>query len=484
MLFNSFGFGIFLVLVFLIYWFVVNKNLKLQNAFILIASYIFYGWWDWRFLILIAFTSIASYYSGILLERSDRSEKRRKLISATNIVINLLILGFFKYFNFFGESFAELFRCFGYEMNFVTLKIILPVGISFYTFQALSYTIDVYRRKVKPTKDPVAFMAYISFFPLLVAGPIERATNLLPQFYVKRQFDYASAVNGARQILWGFFKKILVADNCAAVANDIFNNYETFGGLTLLLGALMFTFQIYCDFSGYSDIAIGTARLFGFNAMKNFNYPYFSRDIAEFWRRWHISLTTWFRDYIYIPLGGSRGTKWMSFRNTLIVFLVSGFWHGANWTFLAWGLYHALLFLPLLLSGQNRKFVGNIVAENRSFPSLKEISQMLITFLLVVLGWIIFRSDSIADAFEYIKRLFTFSSWNNLEISLLSNFIYGLFGVVILLIFEWSNRKMDFGLDFRETKLPKIARISIYLVIALLIFYFGGDGQAFIYFQF
>lgn len=361
------------------------KPLKWQNFFIVAVSYVFYGWWDWRFLVLIAITSFCSYASGLLLERFEGRRDRQKWVSASNIVLNLLILCAFKYYNFFGENLAALLGNFGIRLDWVTADILLPVGVSFYTFQALSYTIDVYQHKIKPTHDMVAFFAFISFFPQLVAGPIERATNLLPQFLSSRTFNYEKAVDGMRQILWGLFKKMVVADNCATAVNLIFNEYQSLDGFNLFLGAIFFTFQIYGDFSGYSDIAIGTARLFGINLMRNFNFPYFSRDIAEFWRRWYISLTTWFRDYIYIPLGGSRCGKWKAARNTLIIFLVSGFWHGANWTFVCWGAFHALLFLPLLLLGKNRKYTG-MVAERKLLPNVKETCQMLLTFLLVVIG--------------------------------------------------------------------------------------------------
>lgn len=384
MLFNSFEFLIFLPIVFLLYWFVFKK-LKIQNILVVTVSYLFYGWWDWRFLILIAFTTLCSYASGILLERHEGHRYIQRWISAANIVLNLTILCLFKYFNFFSENLAYLFRWFGLELDWVTIDILLPVGISFYTFQALSYTIDVYRHKIKPTHDIISFFAFISFFPQLVAGPIERATDLLPQFEKPRSFDYTAAVDGMRQILWGLFKKIGVADTCAMAVNEIFANYETLNSLNLAWGAFLFSFQIYGDFSGYSDIAIGIAKLFGISLRRNFNYPYFSRDIAEFWRRWHISLTTWFRDYIYIPLGGSRCSKWKSFRNTMIIFLVSGLWHGANWTFICWGTFHALLFLPLLLMKKNRKY-RDTVAENRILPSFKEIGQITITFLLVMMA--------------------------------------------------------------------------------------------------
>ena len=326
MLFNSLDFAIFLPIVFVLYWFVSNRNLQLQNSLIIAASLLFYGWWDWRFLSLILFSTLVDFNIGKRL-KLEQNKGRRKVLLWTSIVVNLGLLVFFKYYNFFVDNFIAAFSLFGQPIQGNTLNIILPVGISFYTFQTLSYTIDVYRKNLEPTQDIVAFTAFVCFFPQLVAGPIERATNLLPQFYKKRTFEYEKAVDGMRQILWGLFKKVVIADNCAEYANLIFNNYQDYSGSTLLLGAIFFTFQIYGDFSGYSDIAIGTSRLFGFNLMQNFATPYFSRDIAEFWRRWHISLSTWFRDYLYIPLGGSKGGTWMKVRNTFIIFLISGFWH-------------------------------------------------------------------------------------------------------------------------------------------------------------
>ena len=348
MLFNSIEFAFFLPIVFILYWFVFNKKLKTQNILLLVSSYVFYGWWDWRFLFLILFSSFIDFVLGIKLSKSE-SKLNRKLLLLTSVAVNIGFLGFFKYYNFFAESFANAFTFFGQSINPERLNIILPVGISFYTFQTLSYTIDVYKNKLKPTTNVISFFAFVSFFPQLVAGPIERATNLLPQFYKKRTFKYVAAVDGMRQILLGLFKKIVIADNCATLVNTIFDNPENFSGSTLFVGAVLFAFQIYGDFSGYSDIAIGTARLFGFNLMKNFALPYFSRDIAEFWRRWHISLSTWFRDYVYIPLGGSRGSLSLQIRNIFIIFIVSGFWHGANWTFIVWGALHALFYIPLML---------------------------------------------------------------------------------------------------------------------------------------
>ena len=405
MLFNSLDFAVFLPIVFVLYWFVTKHNLKLQNALIVAASYVFYGWWDWRFLSLIIFSTFLDYSIGRRL-KNEENQKIRKTLLWTSIIVNLGFLGFFKYYNFFLDNFIAAFSFFGQEIQANSLNIILPVGISFYTFQTLSYTIDVYKKKLEPTEDLVAFSAFVCFFPQLVAGPIERATNLLPQFYQKRTFEYEKAVDGMRQILWGLFKKVVIADNCAEYANLIFNNYQDYNGSTLLLGAIFFTFQIYGDFSGYSDIAIGTSRLFGFNLMQNFATPYFSRDIAEFWRRWHISLSTWFRDYLYIPLGGSRGGTWMKVRNTFIIFLISGFWHGANWTFIVWGGLNALYFLPLLLLKRNRTNLG-VVAEGRMLPNLRELWQMGTTFLLTVLAWVFFRSDSLAQAFEIIYSIIT-----------------------------------------------------------------------------
>ena len=476
MLFNSIQFAVFLPLVFLLYWFVFDRlisgskhQLRLQNAFIVVASYVFYGWWDWRFLLLIVLTSFCSWGSGLLIRKS-------KAWMWLNIILNLGILAVFKYYDFFVAEFARLFH---FSTDGLLLKVILPVGISFYTFQALSYSIDVYRKKTEPTKDIVAFFAFISFFPQLVAGPIERATNLLPQFQKRREFDYDTAVDGLRQILWGLFKKIVVADNCAVYVDQVFSNYSNESGSTLLLAAIFFTFQIYGDFSGYSDMAIGTAKLFGIKLMRNFNVPYFSRDIAEFWRRWHISLTTWFRDYVYIPLGGSRVSKAKVIRNTFIIFLVSGFWHGANWTFIAWGAYHAVLFLPLILTGKNRKFT-NQVADGRILPTLKETGQMLLTFFLAMVGWIIFRAESIRMAWEYVcgicnRSLFTIPETKGYT-------ALGL-NIVLLIVVEWVLRDKAFALDLSSIKRGYL-RWAVYLVVLFFLFAFGGHATNFIYFQF
>lgn len=477
MLFNSLEFAIFLPVVFTLYWFIFKKNLRLQNLLIVCASYLFYGWWDWRFLTLIIFSTLVDFTIGVLLKKEKKSVKR-KIYLWTSIIINLGFLGFFKYYNFFIESFTDAFSLFGYEIKPNTLNIILPVGISFYTFQTLSYTIDVYKKKLEPTSNFIAFAAFVSFFPQLVAGPIERATNLLPQFYNSRKFDYSQAVLGLRQILWGLFKKVIIADNCAKYANIIFNDYSNYDSGTLLLGALFFTFQIYGDFSGYSDIAIGTSRLFGFNLMQNFAFPYFSRDMAEFWRRWHISLSTWFRDYLYIPLGGSKGGMKMKIRNTFIIFLVSGFWHGANWTFIFWGLLNALYFLPLLLQNKNRVNT-NIVAENSWLPNLKETMQMLVTFSLTVLAWIFFRADSLTHAFAYISHLLSHET-NTVSLSIPKEIPYL---IILFLFIEWLGRKSKFAIE-KLPIIPKYVRWLFYLGLILLLFLYAGQEQEFIYFQF
>ena len=478
MLFNSIDFAIFLPIVFLLYWFVANKNLKLQNLLIVISSYVFYGWWDWRFLSLILFSTIVDFLVGLMLSKEENETKRKALLW-TSILVNLGFLGFFKYYNFFIENFTTAFSFFGNEIQPNSLNIILPVGISFYTFQTLSYTIDVYRKKLEPTKDFIAFSAFVSFFPQLVAGPIERATNLLPQFYKKRTFNYSKAVDGMRQILWGLFKKVVIADTCAESANAIFNNSDNFSGSTLVLGALYFTFQIYGDFSGYSDIAIGTSRLFGFDLKRNFAFPYFSRDIAEFWRRWHISLSTWFRDYLYIPLGGSRGGKWMNIRNIFIIFIVSGFWHGANWTFIVWGGLNALYFLPLLIFNKNRQHL-DIVAKGKNLPTFKEFFQILITFGLTVFAWIFFRAENIGHAFNYISEIFSTSL---ISMPGFKNPIT-IFLVFIFIIIEWIGREQEFALEKFALNWNKYLRWFFYYVLAMFIILFIGQKQEFIYFQF
>ncbi len=482
MLFHSIDFAIFVPVVFVLYWFVTNKSLKAQNWLIVVASYVFYGWWDYRFLSLIFFTTLLDYIVGIGLSKAEKPI-HRKLLLATSMTINLGMLGFYKYFNFFIDNFITAFTFLGMPIQANTLDIILPVGISFYTFQTLSYVIDVYRRQLEPTKNLAAFIAFVTFFPQLVAGPIERATNLLPQFYKHRTFDYGKAVDGMRQILWGLFKKIVIADNCADFANKIFGNYDDLNGSTLVFGAIFFTFQIYCDFSGYSDIAIGTARLFGFDLMRNFSFPYFSRDIAEFWRRWHISLSTWFRDYVYIPLGGSKGGTWMKVRNTFIIFLLSGFWHGANWTFIAWGALNAMYFLPLLLTQNNRANL-DIVAQGKNVPSFREFSSMLVTFGLTVFAWIFFRADNMGHAMGYISGIFSASLFKLPNFTTVGLVATTNMFLVLFVLLEWFGRQDEYAIEKLGLKWKRPFRHAFYYALIAAIVWFGGKEQEFIYFQF
>lgn len=477
MFFNSIEYLLFLPICFFIYWFVVNRNLKLQNVFVLIISYIFYGWWDWRFLSLIALSTIVDYSVGLYLEKSS-SSSRRKALLITSLVVNLGLLGFFKYYNFFVESFITAFSGLGIELAPSTLKIILPVGISFYTFQTLSYTIDVYRGNLKPSKNLINFAAYVAFFPQLVAGPIERATNLLPQFSRKRTFNEEKAISGLYLILWGLFQKVVIADSCATYVNAIFGEYEALNAMSLFMGAFYFAFQIYGDFAGYSNIAIGTARLFGFDLMRNFNYPYFSRNIAEFWRRWHISLSTWFRDYVYIPLGGSRGSRMHQLRNVFIIFLVSGFWHGANWTFVVWGALHALFFLLVLLTNTNRNHLDQ-VASQRLLPSIKESLQMVFTFVLILVAWVFFRAETVSEAFLYLKRLVTNLKFSIEYISIERYNVEMLLIIGIFIGIEWFHRRYEHPFVGRF-KWMKI--ITIILLLLTLGVY--SNHQDFIYFQF
>lgn len=482
MLFNSIDFAIFLPIVFALYWFVVNKNLRLQNILIVVASYIFYGWWDWRFLGLILVSTLVDYFVGVGLLNQDNKIKRKALLWIS-IVVNLGLLGFFKYYNFFQDSFVTAFTFFGGEIKSNSLNIILPVGISFYTFQTMSYSIDAYRRQLTPTKDFIIFAAYVTFFPQLVAGPIERAKDLLPQFEKKRTFDYTNAVDGLRQILWGLFKKIVIADNCAEFANLFFNNSADYGGSVLVLGALFFTFQIYGDFSGYSDIAIGTSRLFGINLMQNFNYPYFARDIAEFWRRWHISLTTWLRDYLYIPLGGSRGGTSMKIRNTFVIFILSGLWHGANWTFVVYGLLNAIYFLPLLLAGINRNHI-DIVARGKNFPTVKEFVAMTVTFWLVVLTRIFFRANDIEHAFDILAEVFSLSLFTVPEFNGKMEALTTILLVLIFMLIEWYGRDQPYALAKIGHTWKRPLRHAMYYALIISLFWLGGEQQQFVYFQF
>jgi D-alanyl-lipoteichoic acid acyltransferase DltB (MBOAT superfamily) len=481
--FNSIDFAIFLPLVFGLYWWIGSQRVNRQNELIVLASYVFYGWWDWRCLALILLSSLVDYAVGRGLGATEDPRRRRWLLGIS-LVVNLGLLATFKYYGFFIESLVAAFSLFGLPLEGQSLGLVLPVGISFYTFQTLSYAIDVYQGRLRPTRDLVAFLAFVSFFPQLVAGPIERASHLLPQFHQARHVSYQSALNGCQQILWGLFKKMVIADNCALIVNQTFSPTADDTGSTLVLGAVMFSFQIYGDFSGYSDIAIGTARLFGFSLKQNFAFPYFSRDVAEFWRRWHISLSSWFRDYVYIPLGGSRGSRGRRIRNTVVVFLLSGFWHGANWTFIVWGGLHALLFLPLLLRNRTRQH-PEIVAVGRKLPSWREAAQMLLTFTLISFAWIFFRADDLGHAIDYFTRMASGSLWA-------LPYVFGvgtrkallIFGLVsFFLIVEWLGRRQPYAIAALITW-PTPWSWLAYYVLVMLIFLFAAQEQAFIYFQF
>lgn len=477
MLFNSVSYAIFLPVVFMLYWFFFKKNYRWQNILFLIASLYFYACWDWRFLFLLMFSILLDYFSSIQIENC-KSKKQATFWLIISIGINLGFLGFFKYYNFFVESFADLLRSFGFQPNIWTLKVILPVGISFYTFHGLSYIIDVYKKRIQAEKNFVDYALFVSYFPLLVAGPIERATHLLPQLKKPRFFNYEKAADGMRQILWGLFKKMVIADNCAPIVNEIFSNYEQEPASRLVLGAVLFAFQIYGDFSGYSDIALGTSRLFGIELLRNFAYPYFSRDIAEFWRRWHISLSSWFRDYLYIPLGGSKGGMWMKIRNTFAIFLVSGFWHGANWTFIIWGVLNALFFLPLLIRNKNRHNL-EVVAMGKLIPSSRDIFSIVLTFTLTCLAWIFFRAETVKDAFMYIERIFSDSIIGIPEQRPLKEFTF----VLLMLVIEWINRTQEHGLEVKRYS-PWIRRMLYIIVVFAILRYANFGNNEFIYFQF
>jgi len=459
----------------------MNKSYKLQNILLLVASYFFYACWDWRFLFLLIFSTVLDYYTGIKMSDA-KNKSNKKFWFLLSISVNLGFLGVFKYYNFFADSFADAIANFGLHVNPWTLKVILPVGISFYTFHGLSYVIDIYKDRIKAEKNFLDYSVFVCFFPLLVAGPIERATHLLPQIQRNRKFDYNRAVDGLRQILWGLFKKVVIADNCAYFANIIFDNSAHYSGSTLVLGALFFTFQIYGDFSGYSDIALGTARLFGIDLLKNFSFPYFSRDIAEFWRRWHISLSTWFRDYLYIPLGGSKGGTWMKVRNTFIIFLVSGFWHGANWTFVIWGLLNAIYIMPSIIFNTNRTNL-DIVASGKYLPSLKEFLQIITTFTLTVFAWIFFRSENVPNALTFINHIFSKTLFKIPNTKGLDNIGIITFILVIFILIEWFGRENNYAIEKMFLKSKWLRYIFYYLIILLIIF-LTGKSQEFIYFQF
>lgn len=473
MLFPSFAFLVFLPLVFLLYWYVFSRSLRLQNAFVLLASYVFYGWWDWRFLGLLFISSCGDMLIGLAIEGA-REDRNRRWWLVLSLIVNLGLLATFKYFNFFRDGLVDILSTVGMTADLPTLHLLLPVGISFYTFQSLSYTIDVHRGRITATRDPIEFLAFVSFFPQLVAGPIERATHMLPQFQMPRVFRMGSARDGLRQMLWGFFKKMVIADGCAPLVDEIFDApVSTSSGFTLFFGAFFFAFQIYGDFSGYSDIAIGCGRLFGFELSRNFAYPYFSRSISEFWRRWHISLSTWFRDYVYMPLGGWR-TRWGRLRNVMVTFLVSGLWHGANWTYVLWGGLHGAYYIPeILRDGKPR----------RDDPDLRDLPSIVGTFLLVVLAWVFFRATDTGKALDHLKYM-VLNLPQHPGILLVWAWHPVTRFILIMLVLEWSARMRQHALE----RLPRRTwlRWSIYisLTIAILLHMDLQTTHEFIYFQF
>ncbi|MCL4378869.1 MAG: MBOAT family protein, partial [Actinobacteria bacterium] len=471
MVFNSINFAIFLPIVFILYWFATNVNLRLQNILLLVSSYFFYACWDWRFLFLLIFSISLDYFTGIKIY--EASNKKKMFWLWLSICVNLGFLGVFKYYNFFAASFTDGINLLGLKANLGSIQVILPLGISFYTFHGLSYVLDLYKNKIKPERDFVNYSVFVSFFPLLVAGPIERATHLLPQVIKKREFDYSNTIDGLRQILWGLFKKIVIADNFAEFANTIFNNSEDYSGSTLVLGALFFTFQIYCDFSGYSDIALGTAKLFGIDLLRNFAFPYFSRDIAEFWRRWHISLSSWFRDYLYIPLGGSKGGIWMKIRNTFIIFLVSGFWHVAKNSFIVWGFLNALYIMPSIIFNTNRNNL-DIVTRGKYLPTIKEFLAISITFSLTVFAWIFFRANNIIHAFKYISEIFSSSLLEIPYFTGIGRAVPIVFLTGIFLIVEWIGREHQYAIAHLGLKWYKPIRWAMYYAIIVAISHFTG----------
>ncbi|MDO5971154.1 MBOAT family O-acyltransferase [Flavivirga aquimarina] len=483
MVFNSIEFFIFLFIVFVFYWSLFKKSVKIQNVFLLIASYMFYGWWDWRFLSLILLSTTVDYFVGIKIDSYTKHSKR-KLWLWVSVIFNVGLLGFFKYYNFFVDSWIDMFSMLGYDIKSTwTLKVILPVGISFYTFQTMSYSFDIYYNKLKPTRDYLSFAAFVSFFPQLVAGPIERASNLLSQIINKREFSYEQCVGGLKLILWGLFKKVVIADALAPIVDDIFANYTTYPASTLILGVTLFSFQVYGDFSGYSDIAIGTAKLFGIELKSNFKFPSFSRNVAEYWQRWHVSLSTWFRHYVYIPLGGSRVGKLKSVRNIIIIFLVSGFWHGANWTFIFWGAFHALAYIPVFLMGRNTIYKNSVVGENSFFPSLVEIGQVLLTFSIVTFSRIFFRSESITDAFAFIKGIcsnFTYEVYDHpVGYRMIDYYVL----IALFVLYEYRIRKDERSPFKFKSKIVRFIAYTI-VILGMLLFYDSNIDRSFIYFQF
>jgi alginate O-acetyltransferase complex protein AlgI len=478
MQFNSFAFAVFLPIVFLIYWFVFNKNVRSQNLFILLASYFFYGWWDWRFLGILMFTTIVDYFLAIRIHKAA-SEKTGKIWLGLSLFMNLGLLCFFKYWNFFVDSWITAWSSLGVHMNPLTVSVILPIGISFYTFQELSYTLDVYKKRMEPVLDLVGFAAFITFFPQLVAGPIERASTFIPQFLKSRQFSTTQAITGCRLILWGLLKKVVIADNLAVYVNNIYENYESLPGLVLLLGAVLFAFQIFADFSGYSDIALGTAKLFGFDLIKNFNNPFSSKSITEFWRRWHISLSSWFNDYLFTPLYTSlrNWDKAGLAASLFITFFLSGLWHGAGWTFIIYGSMHGLALVYEVLTKKQRKKASSKINQH-----LYNNLSMLLTFSFVVVSWIFFRSVSTQQAFGYLHKIFTGFTDGTID----TRYLNASWLVCLSIAIEYLCRKNEYAVFIPSKRMPSYLLFALEVIAGLLVIdsSITLNHDQFIYFQF
>ena len=475
MLFNSLDFAVFFTIIFIGYWFIFNRNLTVQNAFLLLASYFFYACWDWRFLFLLFFSTITNFYFAQAISRQDLPNKRKTLLVII-LCINLGLLGYFKYFNFFVGSFIDAFTIFGVQFSHGTYNIILPLGISFYTFQCISYVADVYRRHSEPVYDLLRFSLFTAFFPLLISGPIERKNHLMPQIEGKRLFDYSNSANAMRMILLGLFEKMVIADNCGAIVDSIFVDYAAQSGSTLFFTAIIYSFQIYGDFSGYSHIAIGCAGLLGFTLRDNFNYPYLAKNIADFWRRWHISFSSWLRDYIYFPLGGSKKGLLLQIRNLFIVFVISGLWHGANWTFIIYGSIHAALYIMYVLYKKWEK--NNPYKLPSRLAVVSDLAAIAVTFMILTLARVYFRSPSVGEANDYLGLIFSGSLFEKPAVSRLF--------VLLLLLFvflEYLQRDKRHLLDIVSIR-SKGIRYTIYLLVVFMTIYYAGEAQSFVYFKF
>ena len=496
MLFNSIQFAIFLIILFVLYWFVTIKNLKAQNILLLVASYVFYGWWDWRFLGLLALLSITNYFIGIGIEINE-TIKKRKAIFVTGLIVNIGVLGVFKYYNFFIDNFIDLVSLIGYNLPRSTTKIILPVGISFYVFLSLSYIIDIYKKNLNANRNVIEVLLALSFFPIILAGPIQRPASLLPQIIQRREFNYDRAIDGLRQILWGVFAKVIIADNFAGYVNEFFVNYSNYSGSTLLLGAVFYTFQIYADFSGYSNMAIGTAKLFGFNLMRNFAHPYFSRNITEFWKRWHISLVTWFRDYVFLPLSFSvawkiKSDKILFIRTDLFIYIIAsiivwfltGLWHGANYTFIIWGMIHGVLLILYKIAVKPRKrFLYKLRIKDKNNTLV--FVETIITFFIVMIAWIFFRAENIGHAISYISEIFSPSTLTIPQFVGRRRSLPLIILLTFFVLIEWMGRERQYAIEKISGNRYRLLRWNIYVALILCILIWGSfEKNQFIYFQF